>query len=178
MAEAPRSIFNKKATEQLLTPDDLHQYVRVTNPSVWVALAACVALIVGLLMWGIFGTVTTNITTSGTVVTEIAEDGTKRPVAVCFLNAEDHQRVHKGDFASVDGVKMSVDRLEDTPISTGEAKDILQNDYLVSTLVTGDWSYIVYFEGDATGLSEGKPIPVSITIECIAPISLILRNWG
>lgn len=65
MAQASPSIFNKRATERLRSPDDLEKYVQVTNPSVWVVLGACIALLAGLLAWGIFGTVSTNVSAQG-----------------------------------------------------------------------------------------------------------------
>ena len=90
MADTESSIFNKKASEKLRSPDDLDKYVRVTNPSVWVALAACVALLVGILTWGVFGAVTTSVNTTGTCV---------KGSVVCFLTAEDAAKVSVGDRA-------------------------------------------------------------------------------
>ena len=48
MPEETKELFTKKATEKLRSPDDLDEYVRVTNPSIWVVLAACISLMVGL----------------------------------------------------------------------------------------------------------------------------------
>ena len=163
------SIFNKKATDKLRSPDDLDKFVRVTNPSVWVVLAACIALIAGLLAWGVFGAVTTSVTATGTVV-----DGT----AMCFLSAEDTAQVSVGDIANVGGEKMTVADVSAVPLSPDESSKILKSDYLVSALAKGDWSYCVKFEGDASELTEGVPLAVNITTERISPISLILKNWG
>lgn len=165
MAQASRSIFNKRATEKLRSPDDLEKYVQVTNPSVWVVLAACVALLVGLLSWGIFGSVTTSVTSTGVVV-----DGQ----AMCFLPAEGAARVHVGDAASVGGTTMRLAELSTVPLSREEAKEVLESDYLVATLLGADWGYQVTFEGDASALPDGVPLAVSITTERIAPMSLIL----
>ena len=169
MADAGRSIFNKRATEKLRNPDDLDKYVRVTNPSVWVVLAACAALLVGLLSWGVFGAVTTSVSATGTVV-----DG----VPTCFLSADDIAQVNKGDVANVGGKRMTVLEVAEVPMSPDEAKEILKSDYLTSALVKDDWAYRVTFEGDASGLAEGVPLTVEITTERIAPISLIFRNRG
>ena len=75
MADAKTSIFNKRATEKLRSPDDLDKYVRVTSPSVWVILAACIILIVGLLAWGLFGAVTTNVQATGVVFDAFGSSG-------------------------------------------------------------------------------------------------------
>ena len=169
MADAASSIFNKKATEKLRSPDDLDKYVRVTNPSVWVVLVACIALIAGLLAWGIFGSVTTSVSATGTVISGEAK---------CFLMADDASRVAVGDDANFGGENMKVSGVTRVPISAGESKDILKSDYLVSALVKGDWVYVVSFEGDLSNLDQEIPLPVHITTERMAPISLILKNWG
>ena len=169
MADASSSIFNKKATEKLRSPDDLDKYVRVTNPSVWVVLAACFCLIFALLAWGFFGAVTTNVAKTG-----VAIDGK----VMCFLSSDEIAGVDPGDIGNVSGERMHVAEVSAVPVSPGEAKKILKDDYLVSALVSGDWAYVVTFEGDTSELSEGVPLKVNITTSRVSPISLILRNWG
>ena len=164
MAEPTRSIFNKQATDRLLSPDDLDRYVRVTSPSVWVALLAIVALLAGILAWGIFGAVSTSVSAVGTCV-----EGR----ALCLLDAESVANVHEGDFASVGGRQVTVASVSATPLSRAEASELLGSDYLVDALMDGEWGYLVTFDGDA-GIAEGTPATVSITTERVAPISLVL----
>ena len=159
------SIFNKRATEKLQSPDDLDQYVRVTNPSVWIVLAACVALLAGLLAWGVFGAVTTSVTATG-----VAVNGR----ALCFLTAENAAQVEVGDNAVVSGELMKVSEVSAVPLSRDEAGHVLASDYLVSTLISGDWAYMVTFSGDVEELATGVPLSVSIMTESVSPISLIL----
>jgi hypothetical protein len=59
-------------------------------------------------------------------------------------------------------------------LSKGETGEILKSDYLVDTLVQDDWAYQVVFKGDTTNLADSVPLNVNITVERIAPISLIL----
>ena len=165
MADVGSSIFNKKAADKLRSPDDLDKYVRVTNPSAWAVVAACLALLVGLLAWGMFGAVSTSVSTTGVVINE-------QPM--CFLKAEDVAKVHVGDVAYFGGERMAVSDVAAVPDSRDEAKDVLKSDYLVSSLMQDDWVYLVKFIGDAGGLAENIPQTVNITTERIAPISLIL----
>lgn len=51
------SIFRKKSLERISSPDQLDDYIRVTTPSVWVALLALIVLLAGILAWTILGTV-------------------------------------------------------------------------------------------------------------------------
>lgn len=51
------SVYRKKSLENIYSPDQLDDYIRVTTPSVWIVLLALVVLLVGILAWSIFGTV-------------------------------------------------------------------------------------------------------------------------
>ena len=113
------SIFNEKASNKLRNPDDLDRYVRVNKPSGWVVFAACAALVAGLLSWGAFGTVSTNVGTTGAVV-----DGT----AMCFLSTEAQNSVVVGDVATFGGEPMKVSSIAAVPMSKKEAGNVLKND--------------------------------------------------
>ena len=59
MADKQRGsgIFREKSLERVSSPEELNDYIRVTTPSVWIVLAATVALLLGMLAWSIFGRV-------------------------------------------------------------------------------------------------------------------------
>ena len=165
MADIESSIFNRKAAEKLKSPDDLDKYVRVTNPSVWVVLAACIAFLAGLLIWGTLGSVNTSVVAPATCI-----DGK----AMCFLPTDSGSKVHVGDAVSIEGDRFTVASITGVPISHEEATKILVSDYLVSTLLKDNWAYLVTLEGDASDLPDGVPLTANITVERTAHISLIL----
>ena len=169
MTEVTGSVFNKKATEKLRSPDDLDKYVRVTNPSIWAIIAACALLIAGLLAWAVFGSITTNVTTKGTYL----EDKT----VVCFLPYEQAITLKVGDEATVGNEQMTVGGFSGLPLSRDEAKEALGSDFLTSALVTEDWVYAVRLDGDQNyDFEVGYPINVAITTETISPISFLLGS--
>ena len=55
-----RSIFRKKSLERVTSPEQLNDYIKVTTPSVWIILAATLILIVGTLVWAVFGKIRVN----------------------------------------------------------------------------------------------------------------------
>lgn len=175
MANATPSIFNEKASEKLRSPDDLDKYVRVNNPSAWAVLGACACLLIGLLAWGFFGTVSTNVIVSGTVV-----DGK----VMCLLSEEDIAKVQVGnvavvgDMAKTEQKEMVLSEKAAVPITRDEAVKRLDSAYLVTTLMDGEWGFPVLLEGDASSLASGVPVPVNITIEQLSPLSLITRGLG
>ena len=164
MADERSSIFNKAATDRLRSPDDLDRYIQVTSPSSWAVLLAILALLIGLLAWGVFGTVSTSVGATATCV-----DGQ----TMCLLDAEHAAEVNEGDLAYMNGVRGSVASVGTVPISRSEARQILQSDYLVDTLMPGNWGYLVTFEGFSPD-GEGVPLGMSITTERVAPISMVL----
>ena len=44
-------VFRKKSLEQISSPEQLNDYLRVTNPAVWLLLTAVILLLVGGLIW-------------------------------------------------------------------------------------------------------------------------------
>ena len=63
-------LFREKSLEAVESPEALNDYLRVTSPGVWLVLAAVVALLVGGILWGVFGRIETKrqaaiVTTEG-----------------------------------------------------------------------------------------------------------------
>lgn len=74
-----RQIFREVALEQLSSPEQLDQLMQVTNPRGWLALAAMVGLLIAAILWGIFGSIPTNVTGEGIL---IAPGGVNNVVSV------------------------------------------------------------------------------------------------
>ena len=69
MAEQQKnSIFRQKSLETISSPEQLTDYPRVTNPSIWVILAAVILLLGGLFVWRTVGNLETIA--NGTAVVE------------------------------------------------------------------------------------------------------------
>ena len=156
--------------------DELERSVRVTPPSVWMALAAFAASLVDLLAWAIFGTIATRVPTTGTVV---------NGQAMCFLPEKDIVKMHVGDQASVvqvgnqesdSSVNLKVSTISTLPVSRAEAAKIAPSDYLVDALMQDNWAYQITFEGDTSKLPENVPFSMEITVERLAPINLLIRS--
>ena len=43
------------------SPEQLNDYIKVTNPGVWMVLEAIVILLVGVCVWGVFGKLETKL---------------------------------------------------------------------------------------------------------------------
>ena len=55
------SIFRKKTLERISSPEQLTDYLRITNPGVWVVMSAIIFLLLGLFFWTMTGTLQTKV---------------------------------------------------------------------------------------------------------------------
>ena len=53
-------IFRKKTLDRVSSPENLTDYLRVTNPGVWILLAVVLLLLVGVFAWAAVGTLETT----------------------------------------------------------------------------------------------------------------------
>ncbi len=60
MAERAQTIFRRKTLDRISSPEQLTDYLRVTNPGIWVVLAAVLLLLAGVLAWSMVGTLETE----------------------------------------------------------------------------------------------------------------------
>ena len=80
-------IFRKKSLDKIKSPESLNDYVRVTNPGVWLLLAAVIVLLVGAVIWGVYGHIDTLAD---------ADMHVKNGEAFCYISAEDIGAVESG----------------------------------------------------------------------------------
>ena len=66
MSENKKTVFRQKTLERISSPEQLTDYLRVTNPGIWAVLAAVILLLAGLFAWSTVGTLET--TADATVV--------------------------------------------------------------------------------------------------------------
>ena len=61
------TVYRKASMERIQSPEQLNDYLRVTNPSVWVILAAVVLILAGMLIWGSFAYIDSFVTCTAEV---------------------------------------------------------------------------------------------------------------
>jgi len=63
-----RLLFRQSSLDNLSTPEQLDQVMRVTSPSSWMALIALAVLVVGIVGWSFFGTVPVKVDSRGLLI--------------------------------------------------------------------------------------------------------------
>ena len=93
-------VFRAKAVDRLSSPEQINDYLRVTKPSVWIALVVVVVLLVGALLWS--SMVSINSYAQGTAT---VEDGM---MVITFENPEYAQNVQVGMSVDVGASRATI----------------------------------------------------------------------
>ena len=100
-------LFRKKSIERVTSPEQLNDYIRVSNPGVWMVLAAVVILLAGVCVWGFFGRLDTKKQASG-----VCENGK----LTCYIKSDDIADVKEDTIISVDGKEYTVKSVSSSPV--------------------------------------------------------------
>ena len=73
MEENHQTVFRKKTLERISSPDQLTDYLCVTNPGIWVILVAVILLLAGVFAWSMVGTLETKAEVKVVVSDHIAQ---------------------------------------------------------------------------------------------------------
>lgn len=70
------SIFRKSSLERISSPEQLNQYVKVTNPGIWLVLLALIALLLAVGVWAFTGTIPETVQLQGVAFSDDSEADT------------------------------------------------------------------------------------------------------
>ena len=154
------NLFRKKSLEKISSPEQLNDYIHISNPSAWIVLAAFAILLVGVCIWGIYGRLDTTLS----VVAVDGADG-----VVCCVREADYEKIQVGMTVEIDGEEYSITGIEKTPVSADDA--ITEYAKHVGKLSDGEWIYYVYT--DCRSMPEGGACPAEIIIERIHPLYFV-----
>ena len=153
-------IFRKKSIDRMSSPEQLNDYIKVTNPGVWMALAAIVILLVGVCVWGVFGKLETKLPVAavsqyGETVLYVKEDN--------VASVKENMRVYIGD-ETYKVVSVSVQ-----PVTVTE--EISEYARHTGELSIGEWVYIVQIDGN---MSDGA-YRAQIVTDSVSPLYFVFN---
>lgn len=89
-----KTIFREKSIERVSSPEQLDAYLKVTSPSVWIILGAIIVLLIGIICWGVIGTIETVEPTSCYL-----ENGD----LICYTTEDIAKKIDVGTQIKMDG---------------------------------------------------------------------------
>lgn len=146
--------------DRVSSPEQLHDYVKVAKPGLWMVISAIVLLLAGVVVWGLIGKIDTTIPAA--IVTDHGK-------SAIYVGEYDVEWLDVGMEVRSGEKEYKITGIANEPI---KVDDVL-SDYAMhaSGLAEGEWVYVVYIDGEH---SDGVE-KVEIVIESISPISFILN---
>ncbi|MGN1370464.1 MAG: hypothetical protein ACI4WX_16450 [Aristaeellaceae bacterium] len=65
------SIFRQKSLDRISSPEEIDNYMRVTRPSLWLALGVIILLLAALILWSVTARIEATTVVDGQTVTEL-----------------------------------------------------------------------------------------------------------
>ncbi len=154
------TIFRKSSLDRVSSPEQLNDYIKVSNPSVWLVLGTVIVMLIGVCFWGIFGTLTTT-----REAVAIVQDGK----STCYVTPEEVNNLAPGMEVRIGGSTGKIVSITSTPIEI--TTDFNAYALYLSGIKVGDW--MVAVEVDTT-VQDGTYM-ANIVLETISPISFLLN---
>lgn len=132
-----KQIFRKKSVDRMSSPEQLNEYIKVTNPGVWMALAAIVILLIGVCVWGVFGKLETKLS-----VAAVSQDGQ----TVLYVKEDNIASVRENMSVYVGDETYKVTSVSAQPVAVTE--EISEYARHTGELSIGEWVYVVQIDGN------------------------------
>ena len=154
-------LFRERSLEAIESPESMNDYLQVTSPGVWIILASVIAILIGTVLWGIFGRINTYVNVA--VVSSIEEQ-------TCYVPYKKLESVISAGIVAVDGHEYSLRMDTDTKtVIISEST----NPYIrvAGDFEIGDVAVAIPVEENLTeGIYTG-----TVKTESLQPISLLIQ---
>ena len=154
-------LFREKSLEAIESPESMNEYLQVTSPGVWIVLAAIIAILIGAILWSVFGRINTTVD----VAVECSNEG-----KTCYVPYDKLESVMSAGLVTVDGneygLKMDTDTK--TMIISEETNPYVR---VAGGLHIGDVAVQVPVDANLPdGIYTG-----TVTTESLQPIKLLIQ---
>lgn len=161
-------LFRENAIKKVSSPEQLNEYIRVTNPGIWVTLVAIIVLLIGVCVWGALGRIET------TVDAVAISDGSK---VLCYMASSDEiSSVEVGQEVKIDEKTCTIDSVSADAVQVKDCDALADSErakYLAG-VSNKDWVYEISAKSQDGSVAAGT-YNAKIVIESISPMSFILN---
>lgn len=166
------TLFRKASLDSLTSPEQLNDYIKVSNPSIWIVLMAMFILLAVVLVWSITGSLPTSVHTKGVIsgakaqgYVDITEAGTIKAGQAVNIQAANQNTAINGHITSVGVV----------PLSAPEIAADLKSDYLAQSLAPRGFAVKIDISLDGSNLPDKTLVNLSIITDTVKPIDFLLK---
>lgn len=155
------TIFRKKSMDRISSPEQLQDYIRVSNPGVWLLLAGIVAVLVGFCVWCAFGHMESRLP-----VPVLCGSGMNS----CYVSEEDAAKIKPGMELRVGEETARVVEVSTEPFAVDE--NFPEYAAHIGGFSQGQWVYGVTLSDI---LLEPGWYRGELLVESVSPISFLLN---
>lgn len=163
-------LFRKTSLDNISSPDQLNDYIKVSNPRIWMVLAALFILLASVIIWGFAGSLLTTIRCDG-----VMQNGE----AVCYVSAEEAAQFKPGQSISVDSGSVTltgqITSVASIPLSAEEIAAELRSDYLVQKLAGPDFAVKVTITLNNCEWPDNTLLDIRIVTDAVRPIDFLIK---
>lgn len=190
-------LFRKKNLDRISSPEQLNDYIKVSNPSVWLIISALIVMVVAFAIWAFSGNITSEVRGVGVFQ---GKSSSSVDTVVCYIDANEAPKISEGMSvrlydnskqmeAYVNGkvlkIAQSAVKQEDImQLFSSEyiADSILNAEYGVGVLIkvnktsSGDYDWANDEKGDEAFIKLDGLCGVDIITESIKPIEFLFAQ--
>lgn len=155
------TIFRDKSIERISSPEQLNDYIRLSNPGVWFILASILVILTGACIFAVFGHIDSSVPAVG-----IAKNGKM----VCLVKKEYGDRFTGEMKLKIDDNEYNVSLRDSKPATVWDTTDPYA--LFIGDMQPGEWIY----EIDVDGTFTDGSYEASLITEEISPFSFIFDN--
>lgn len=155
------TVFRDKSIERISSPDQLNDYIRLSNPGVWFILSAIIVILVGACIFGIFGHIDSTVPAVG-----IVQD--KHMTAL--VKKEYIDRFSNEMKVEVDGKRYEAKLKNEQPVTVKRTLNSYAR--FLGDMQVGEWIY----EVDVDGTFEDGSYEAKLITEEISPLSFLFNK--
>lgn len=154
------NLFREKSIKKISSPEQINDYIKTSNLSIWIIFSAVIILLIGALIWSVFGELEMTVPS-----VTICEDGK----AYCYISENDIEKITDNAYARIEGNDYVLDNISKLPVPATEV--ISSYGLHIGNFESGEWVYTA--ELDST--IEDGIYRTDIILESVSPISLLMN---
>jgi len=152
-------LFRKKSIVEASSPEDLEGYITTAKPSMWLLFLSVIFMLIGLLVWTVFGTLYSSMEAGCRV------DGNKAEI---FIGEGDYEKLREESYIELNGEKYTVFSVAGPGLADEESDDFLLR---AAGIKDDEWYYTLFF---STDLHDGE-YKSKVIYQKISPITFIIN---
>lgn len=154
------NLFREKSIKKISSPEQINDYIKTSNLSIWIIFSAVIILLIGALTWAVFGEL--EIAVSSVTV---CDDGK----AYCYISENDIEKITDNAYARIEGNDYVLDNISKLPVP---ASGVISSYGLhIGNFESGEWVYTAELESTI----EDGIYRTDIILESVSPISLLMN---